>query len=175
MIARLCAAAAALVLAACATLAPPPSPAPILAEVPRSFEMVGRLAVRQGDRSEIAQLRWTRHGASDEWVIASPFGNEVARIESDSHGATLLRGGDAPERAASFEELTRRALGVALDPAWLAQGLHGHVPSGLPEGWQFTLDETQPAGALRLARRMTVRNGDTVVRLVVDSYRALGN
>jgi outer membrane biogenesis lipoprotein LolB len=173
VIARFAAAAGALLLAACAAL-PPPEPAiPSLTAVPASFEMTGRLAVREGDRSEIAQLRWTRRGRTDTWVIASPLGNEVARIESTPTGATLTQGGGEPQEAPSFEALTRRALGVALDPDWLAQGLHGTAPSRMPDGWSFRIDETQPAGAIRLAKRITVRKDDTVVRLVVDGYRAL--
>ena len=175
MIARLAAAASCVLLAACAALAPPETPFPQLAAVPKSFEMSGRLAVREGQHSEIAQLRWIRRGASDEWIVSSPLGNEVARIESTPHGATLTRSGDSAEQAETFQELTHRILGVALDPSWLAEGLHGRAPDNLPPGWRFTLDETQPAGAVRLAKRITVSNGDTVVRLVVDSYRPLGD
>lgn len=173
MIGRLAAGAGALILAACAAL-PPEQPAiPSLSAVPSSFEMTGRLAVRQGDRSEIASLRWTRRGRNDTWVLASPLGNEVARIESTPAGATLVQAGGEPEEAASFEALTRKALGVALDPDWLAEGLHGEAPAHLPGGWIFHIDETQPAGAIRLAKRITVSKDDTVVRLVVDGYRAL--
>ena len=173
MIARLAAVAAALVLAGCAVLAPEEATLPSLTSVPASFEMTGRIAVHQGDRSDIAVLRWTRRGRDDTWVIASPLGNEVARIDSTPDGATLHQAGGDSERAPSFEALTRRVLGVDLDPAWLAEGLHGKAPSNLPDGWQFTIDETQPAGEIRLAKRITVRKDDTVVRLVVDSYRAL--
>jgi outer membrane biogenesis lipoprotein LolB len=173
VIARLAAAAAALLLAGCAAFAPEEAPLPSLAAVPTSFEMSGRLAVHQGNRSDIAVLRWTRRGHDDTWVIASPLGNEVARIDSTPAGATLHEAGGDTEEASSFEALTRKVLGVGLDPAWLAEGLHGKAPSGLPDGWQFSIDETQPAGAVRLARRITVRKDDTVVRLVVDSYRAL--
>jgi outer membrane biogenesis lipoprotein LolB len=172
---RFAAGAAALLLAACAALAPEETPLPSLASVPASFEMSGRIAVRRAGSSEIAQLRWTRRGKSDVWVIASPLGNEVARIESTPGGATLSDGGDSGERASSFEELTRRVLGVGLDPAALAQALHGKAPRDVPDGWRFTVDETQPAGAVRLAKRITATNGETVVRLVVDSYRALAD
>lgn len=174
MIPRLAAGAALLLLAACATLAPPTA-APQLAAVPQSFEMSGRLALRRGQQSEIARLRWTRRRGADVWEIASPLGNEVARIESTARGATLFRAGDPAEEAASFQDLTARILGVALDPAWLAQALHGRVPEGLPPGWRFTLDEKQPAGAIELAKRITVIDGETVVRLVVDSYRPLAD
>jgi len=175
VIGRLAAGAGALLLAACASLAPPEPSFPALAAIPSSFEMSGRLAVSNGRQSEIAALRWTRRGRSDRWVIASPLGYEVARIESGPDGATLTQAGDAVERAPSFEELTRKVLGVALDPDWLAEGLHGQIPADLPEGWTFHIDESQPAGAIRLARRITVRKDDTVVRLVVDDYRPLGD
>jgi len=175
MIPRLAAAAALLLASACAVLAPPESPAPRLEGVPRSFEMTGRLAMRRGQESEIAQLRWTRRGAADTWVLASPLGNEVARIESTAKGATLYQSGGGGVQADSFEDLTDRVLGVGLDPAMLAQALHGHLPRELPEGWRFTIDETQPAGAVTLAKRITVSDGRTTVKLVVDSYQALAD
>jgi outer membrane biogenesis lipoprotein LolB len=173
MIARLAAAAMLFAVAACATLAPPETPAPQLAGVPASFEMTGRLALRRGQESEIAQLRWTRRGGADTWVLASPLGNEVARIESNARGATLYQASGGGAQADSFEDLTDRILGVALDPAALAQALHGSVPGHLPAGWRFTIDETQPAGKVTLAKRLTVTDGRTVVKLVVDSYQAL--
>lgn len=170
---RLAAAGAALLLSACAALSPQEGPLPSLAAVPRAFEMSGRIAVRHGESSDIAQLRWTRHAGSDTWVIASPLGNEVARIESTPSGATLTRAGGPSESAPSFADLTREALGVALDPASLAQALHGEMPRDVPDGWRFDIDETQASGPVRLAKRITVRGGDTVVRLVVDGYRPL--
>lgn len=161
-------------VAACA-LAPEPKPLPALAGVPEAFEMSGRLSLRQGDRSEIARLRWTHRAASDVWVFASPLGNEVARIESDENGARLEQGGAAPvERAASFSELAERAIGVALDPSTLVAWLHGSGPAR-GEGWDVTIDEANPAaaGAVAVARRLTARRGDVTVRLVVDEYRVL--
>ncbi len=175
MIGRLAAAAAALLLAACAAFAPPETPIPSLAAVPSSFEMTGRLAVRHEGRSDIAQLRWTRRGHADTWVIASPLGNEVARIESSPSGATLTQAGGDSVDAPSFAALTEKALGVALDPDALAHALHGTPPANPPPGWTFRIDETQAAGAVTLAKRITVKKDDTVVRLVVDSYRALAD
>ena len=132
--------------------------------------MSGRLAVRQGARSDIARLRWTHRPKTDLWIIASPLGNEVARIESSDAGATLSQGGE-PYRAPSFAALTERVLGVALDPGTLAAWLHGDTASGAPEGWTVTLDETQQAGAVMMARRLSASRGDVVIRLVVDDYR----
>ena len=164
-------AALAVLLAACA--APQPQFLPQLHAAPSAFEMSGRLAVRQGERSDIAKLRWVRRGSSDVWVIASPFGNEVARIESGPQGAVLTQAGAAPESAASFPSLTEKVLGISLDPALLAGWLHGQSPAGAPGDWKVSIDETRRAGDVDLARRITASRGDVVVKLVVDEYKVL--
>ena len=114
-----------------------------------------------------------RRGGADLWVIASPFGNEVARIESGPRGATLTQAGAAPEAAASFPALTERLLGVSLDPALLAGWLHGQASAGAPGEWKVSIDETRRAGDVDLARRITASRGDVVVKLVVDEYKVL--
>jgi outer membrane biogenesis lipoprotein LolB len=160
-------------LAACAAV--PQRPLPQLASVPGAFEMSGRLAVRQGERSEIARLRWSHRPTGDLWVIASPLGNEVARIESSPAGATLTQGGGQGLAAASFAELTQRLLGVPLEPASLAAWLHGDTGSAVAGEWSVTIEERQAAGAVELARRISATRGDIVVRLVVDDYRVLAD
>ena len=134
--------------------------------------MSGRIAVRNGQQNEIAKLRWTHAKASDQWVISSPIGNEVARISADAQGALLEQAGGAPRRAASFAALTQQLLGVALEPAERAAWLHGSTPRGAG-GWNVTLDEQQAAGNVKIARSMTATRGEVRVRLVVDDYRAL--
>lgn len=172
MIPRVASAFFLLALGACAVL-PSPKPFPELSGVPAAFEMSGRLAVRQSDRSDIARLRWTHKPEGDLWVIASPLGNEVARIESSPAGATLARAGAGDESAPSFATLTERLLGVALDPLALASWLHGGTRDELPTDWRVTIEETQRAGAIELARRISASRGDVVIRLVVDDYRVL--
>lgn len=173
MSARLAACAVAMLLAACASLAPP-QPLPSLSSVPQAFELSGRLAVRQGDRSEIARLRWTHRANADLWIVASPLGNEVARIESGAAGARLSSASGETREAASFAALTESVLGVALDPATLARWLHGGEGDGAPSDWKVAIDERQEAGAVSIARRISASRGDVVVRLVVDEYRPLG-
>jgi outer membrane biogenesis lipoprotein LolB len=167
-------AAAALVVASCA-ITPGPTKLPELETVPASFEMSGRLAVRQGDRSDIAKLRWTHEGARDTWIISSPLGNEVARIESAERGATLQRAGSAPESAPDFRSLTEQLLGVAIEPRQLAHWLHSPVGGLSTGGWTVQVQETQRAGAVDIARLVLATRGETSVRLVVDEYRALAN
>ena len=137
--------------------------------------MSGRVAVRQGDRSDIAKLRWTHQRSGDTWVISSPLGNEVARIESSGIGATLQRAGAASESAPDFRSLTERVLGVPLDPKQLATWLHDPLGPLTTGGWTVTIDEAQPAGSITIARRISATRGEVSVRLVVDEYRALAN
>ena len=172
MIARAAAPVLALLLGACA-LAPSKTALPELAGVPAAFEMTGRLALRQGDRSEIARLRWTHRPGSDVWVIASPLGNEVARIESGSTGATLTQAGGGGVQADTFEDLTERVLGIALAPALLSGWLHGATAAGAPSDWKVAIEEKQTAGSVEIARRISAQRGETTVRLVVDEYRSL--
>jgi outer membrane lipoprotein LolB len=164
----------AMAAASCASV-PERQPLPQLSAIPSSFEVSGRLAIRQDQRSDIARLRWTRTRRGDEWVILSPVGSEVARIESDASGATLTRAGVPEEKADSFEALTERILGVGLDPGLLAAWLHGGAAGTAPGDWKVTIEETQRAGTVDLAKRITASRGDVVVKLAIDEYRALGD
>lgn len=159
-------------LGGCATVSPPPPSLPQLEAVPAAFEMSGRIAIRQADRSDIARLRWTHQAGGDVWVIGSPIGNEVARIESGPGGVVLAQAGGDPQQADSFEALTEKVLGVPLSPAMLSAWLHANAREAPPE-WKVTVDETQQAGSVQLARRITATRGDVVVRLVVDEYQPL--
>jgi outer membrane biogenesis lipoprotein LolB len=173
MIARAAAAVLALMLGACALAPHRQTPLPDLAGIPAAFEMSGRLALRQGDRSEIARLRWTHRPEGDLWIIASPLGNEVARIESGTSGATLTQAGGGGVQADTFADLTERVLGVPLAPETLARWLHGESGLASQSDWNITIEERQKAGAIDIARRMSATRGDVTVRLVVDDYRVI--
>jgi len=112
-------------------------------------------------------------GGYDEWIISSPLGNEVARIDSGPEGATILAAGSDSAWTTSFGAVTEKYLGVALDPDMLAGWLHGASTMGAPEGWKVSLDETQRAGSVDIAKRITASRGDVVVKFVVDEYRPI--
>jgi outer membrane lipoprotein LolB len=165
---RLLSLGAALLVAACATM---PAPEISLDGLPASFAMSGRIAIRHGSEGEIARLRWERGSHSDVWVLATPLGTELARIERGPEGLVVHRPGAAPLAAGSFSELTGNLLGAALDERLLVAWLHRRPLAG-PEGWEVTIDESQQLGGSEVARRITASRGDTVVKLVVDDYRA---
>ena len=147
---------------------------PELERVPPAFELQARISVSNGERSDIARLRWTHRPASDEWVVSSPLGNEVGRIDSGAWGARLQRADGPPEEAASFGVLSERLFGAALEPAALNAWLHGAAPATDPGGWRVSIDESQGAGSVVLARRITATREALVVKLVIDQYRVLG-
>ena len=105
-------------------------------------------------------------------MIASPLGNDVARIDSDANGATLVQAGGSPRHAQSFAALTEEVLGVPLDPATLAAWLHGDVRD-MPANWRVTVEQRQETGPVKLAKLLTAVRGGVAVRLVVDDYHPL--
>lgn len=158
---------AALLVAACAAV--PPAAIP-LEGLPDAFEMGGRLSVAQGGQGEILRIRWRHAPGTDTWVLSTPVGTEVARIERGAEGLVAHRPGAGPVSASSFAELTENLLGAALDERLLVAWLHGRPAAG-PGGWAVSIDEGQRIGDRDLARRITASQGDVVVKLVVDEYR----
>lgn len=165
---RLASLAAVLVVAACATAPAPPIP---LEGLPETFEMGGRLSVARSGQGEIMRIRWSHGPGSDSWVIATPVGTEVARIERTAGAIVLLRPGETPMEASSFADLTENLLGAPLDERLLVAWLHARPAAG-PEGWAVAFDGTRRIGEADVARRVTATRGDTVLKLVVDDYRA---
>jgi outer membrane biogenesis lipoprotein LolB len=163
--------AAAVLVSSCAALAPPLAPI-ALDGLPSSFEMSGRLSVAQAGRGDIARLRWTHAPATDLWVLASPVGTELARIERSGEGLVVERPGEAAVRAASFSRLSEQLLGAAIDERLLIAWLHGRPLAG-PEGWRVTIDESQRLGDRDIARRITASRDEVTVKLVVDAYRVV--
>lgn len=157
----------ALWLAACATTAPPPIP---LEGIPATFRMAGRLSVAQQGSGEIVRLSWDRRPASDTWIVLSPVGSELARIERGERGVQVLRQGEPPLAAASLGDVTSALLGVAIDERLLLAWLHGRPASG-PGGWEVVIEPA--ADGSGVARRVTAASGETTLRLVVDRYEVL--
>ena len=164
---RLALLAVALLVSACAAVAPAPVR---LDGLPVSFEMSGRLSVARSGQGQILRLRWDHGPGEDTWTLASPVGTEVARIERAESGLVVHRPGAAPMSASSFPELSENLLGAALDERLLVAWLHGRPIAG-PEGWAVTIDESQRFGETEVARRITASRGDTTMKLVVDDYR----
>ncbi|MBL8516309.1 MAG: outer membrane lipoprotein LolB [Betaproteobacteria bacterium] len=177
--------AAVLLLAGCATApAEPPTTAEPMPVGPGHdyFTLSGRLSVRDGQRVEIATLRWERTASGEVLTLGSPLGSTVARLSQPAGGSAELVAGDRKTSALDMEALTADALGTSVPLralGWWLQGLSGRVEAGrrVPtgaafehEGWDIRIEEFPLSAAAPVARRIVARRGDIALRLVVDEW-----
>lgn len=177
---RLSALGLALLLAACAATAPP------AAAPPDGFSLEGRVAVRYGEDSVSGRITWRHAREGDDIALASPLGNQVARIERDAAGVRLTDARQQTYSAVDAETLTEQQLGWRLPLANLADwararpGLIGVVErdaAGRPlrlddAGWR--VEFSYEGEGSRLPRRLflTYARGERPleIRLAVDQW-----
>jgi outer membrane lipoprotein LolB len=117
----LCAAAAMLLLAACA------APGFQLPFTDADFEVAGRIAVRYRDDAGTGNVAW-RHGPrSDEMLLTSPLGQGIARIVRAGDQVVLTTQDGREFRAADAETLTDQVLGFRLPLLGLADWVRGRA------------------------------------------------
>src|SRR5262245_13866887 len=92
--------AAALALAGCAAMAPPPDASEA------AFEIFGRVAVNFEGRAFSSNVRWQHEAEREEVWLLTPLGQTVAHIVSDATGATLTAADQQQYRASNVEALT---------------------------------------------------------------------
>lgn len=168
-----------LALAGCAVNPPLPAPA-------AGFALEGRVAVRYGDESLSGRITWSHQAARDDIALASPLGNQLARIERDSSGVRLTDSRQQVFVAADAESLTEQQLGWRLPLTGLSGWVRGEAGAapGAQRDQQGRLAQLTEAGwridfsyddaAARLPRRLVlVFEGGTrplEIRLVVDQW-----
>ena len=147
------------------------------------FTLQGRISVRVADKLETAKILWTRLPAEERVELFTPFGNQIAELVRLKDGRVNLRRGRETETAASMAEISSALLGVPLDLDAVALWTQGigfieDVPTERSfaqsngDSWQVTVERLQTRGAYRIASRVLAIRGDTVVRLVIDEWRA---
>jgi len=174
-VARAAAALLVLLVAACATVAPP------------AFELHGRLSARRGSEGGAASFSWRHDGSSDEVDLATPLGQTLARLTGDARGVKAQWPDGRTLDARDWDELTERTLGVAIPVRGLSAWVRGIPREGSAssverdgqgrvsvlrqDGWDIVYayaDDT----AVR-ASRLTLRYPGvepTEVRLVLDRW-----
>lgn len=172
-----------LLLAGCASLAPPAAVDPQVARqaaAARSFydtiDLGGRLSVRyQGPYKEEALhggFEWSQTPAHTAVSLLSPLGQTIALIEVTPQGATLTRGGRTVHAAEGVDALTTESLGWPLPVAGLREWLQGfgvdaagrrfvatpYTPEvTTPDGWRIryeTWHDGNPPSAQTRPRRI---------------------
>lgn len=177
---------AALALAACANL---PEPAERIA--PRApvqaFELDGRFAARDGERSVAGTVVWTHSAGRDQLDFVAPTGQVMARLLADPGGAELALASGERRRAASLDELAQQALGVGMPVRRLRDWVQA-APGGAArvlrrdalgrpalisqDGWlveYLAYRDERPDAAVR---RLEAAWGELRINLVIDAWVA---
>ena len=152
-----------------------------IAEQAKYFTLQGRISVRVGGRLDAGKIQWSKLASEERLQLFTPFGSQVAELVKTASGPVTLRRDKETLRAATIDELTTSLLGVPLDmdaiAAWTQGiGLNENEETGKKfangDAWQVTVERFQSRGAHRFASRLSAIKGDTVVRLVVDEWKA---
>ncbi|MBI1965162.1 MAG: outer membrane lipoprotein LolB [Betaproteobacteria bacterium] len=186
---RTCAAAAAgVLLAACAAL----TPAPEVPRAPVRFDLLGRVAVNHDGRVFSSNVRWQHAPERDEIWLLTPTGQTLAYIVDDAGGAKLTGADQKQYRADNAESLTRQALGWELPLARLGYWVRGEpAPGAAPagaerddrsrlaaltqDGWRIAFVHYPPGEQDGLPRRLDLASGAHEIRLVIDGWRRDGD
>ena len=111
------------------------------------FRLAGRIGVSHNGESFSGSLRWSHGAGEDEIFILSPLGQGVARIVSNSAGASLETAEGRSYQASDVESLTEEVLGWRLPARGLQYWVMGRpAPDGVAES---ELDDNHQLRTLR--------------------------
>jgi outer membrane lipoprotein LolB len=177
----------------CAALPPTePSGPPADARSLESWELHARLALRAGTHSAQAGLQWVRRETHDRLTLRGPFGQGVARLTRDEHGASF-ENGERRYRATDAETLLFEVSGWRVPLAgldWWIRGLPapgarteevrddgGRLTRLRQAGWEVHLSDYHRHGPYELPGFLELRlpaaaaDGEELeTRLVVDRW-----
>jgi outer membrane lipoprotein LolB len=181
------AAAAALLLAACAgTLPPGPAPPVEFASATAPFTAEGRLSARYGSNAATVHFAWSHRPPRDVLTVTSPLGQTIAELSGDaSVGRVEVQTAEGRrDEAADWTTLTERTLGFRLPveglAAWIRASPHADVAYSIETdregrvsllrqaGWEIVYDYADPAA--RRPGRLRVTYPDLEIRMVIDRW-----
>ena len=173
-----------LLLAGCAT-APVEVQRPAQADAPFAFN--GRVAVKQGEQRDSAQVRWVHRAAEDEILLLAPLGQTVARIHSDGHEVSLDASGKH-YTAQSIESLMQQVLGWHLPISglryWVTalpapegdfqveRDANGQLQMLHQQGWEVSYSRYAALTSDALPLRMKLQRDGMQVLLIIDEWEA---
>lgn len=162
---------AALALGGCATPAGSPEVVVELGPPIDSFIARGRLALRQGERSDHLQFDWQHAPQRDSVLLLSPLGQGLAEIVRDAAGARMSRPNEAAIEAPDLATLAQNVFGTPLPLEELGHWLRGARGTvGSTAGWRVAVTEATPYRQRRLPRRLEASWGDVMLILIVDEW-----
>lgn len=162
----------ALMLSACAEIAPQSDASPSLGPPVSRFAAEGRLSLRQGERRDHLRFRWEHEPGSDVVLLMSPLGQGLAELKRDATGATLKQANQPLLAADTLPQLAQQVFGTPLPLEAMADWMRGARParSGEIDGWRVVISDTSPSHQRRLLRVMEARRDDVDFKLIVDDW-----
>ncbi len=162
-------------------------PATLNATPESAFDLDGRIAVRYGHESSLANLHWRHQRDSDKLTLSTPLGQTVAVMTRDSQGVTFTDGNRHIRTAPTLEDLSQQMLGWRLP---LRDLTYWVVGSAIPQQAYRVRTDTA-TGAIELTqsdwlvtyKRWTIVNGKELpsnlivtghgvtVRLIIGDWR----
>jgi outer membrane lipoprotein LolB len=123
-------------LGGCTSLPAPATTAVASTAVDAPFSIGGRISARRGVAGIAGNFRWVLVARRDAIDGATPLGQTLARLEGDARGINVTLQDGRTETAATWAELTERALGVTIP----VDGLASWVRAAPRAGQRFTVE-----------------------------------
>lgn len=174
-------------VAACTSL-PAPPPTTTASDASDAFSIGGRISARRGDAGVAGAFTWVHEPRRDAIDIATPLGQTLAKLNGDAQGVSVQLQDGRVESAASWQELTERALGVTIPVEGLAAWVRARPREGAPasverddrgrvsllrqDGWEVVYAYADDASQRPLRVMLSRPGADSVdVRVVVDRWQ----
>jgi outer membrane lipoprotein LolB len=150
------------------------------------WEFTGRIGVSAGVEGFNGKLRWSQDGEGFRATVSGPLGTGSVRIEGNAKIVTVTdKKGEATELEDPEIDLRLRygwtipvtslrywALGIP-DPSQPAEsefGEDGLIQRIEQRDWVVTISQYRDGGGQPMPRRLSARNDDAKVRLVIDKW-----
>jgi outer membrane lipoprotein LolB len=184
-----------LLLSACATRPPAPTPAPKAAWLQHRaslssldhWQVRGRVAIRRGNDGWSAEFDWRQRADSYRIRLWGPFGQGGLEVHGDGKGVWLQRRDAAPVYAHNVDRLLQQETGWQLPVQGLREWLLGLPVSGQPsvmrwdeggrlytlnqDGWQIDYRRYRDVGERELPDRLQLQRDSVRVKVVVDKWQ----
>ncbi len=186
---------AVLLLTACASRPPLPTPAPEavweahrerVASL-RDWQVQGRVAIRDSEDGWHAAFDWQQRGARYRLRLRGPFGQGAVELRGDEQGVWLRRADQPPVFARSVDQLLLEQTGWRLPvrglqdwlrgvpvgdrPAVLDWDAEGLLQSLQQDGWQITYRRYRTVAERQLPERLQLLRDTLQVKVVVDTWQ----
>lgn len=152
-----------------------------------SFELTGRMSVRQGSRNDTLQMEWSHGAGSNHIVMRTPLGSQVMRLDEEAGRAVLKLPDRDPVESQSSDPLLKTVLGTSMPLAQLAHWVTGEITPSLANfkdegeenrvilfsqnGWNCSLQNWRIVSGQSLPGLIQVANPEIQIRLVIDRWK----